>query len=82
MTASAYDTHAIHALASALDDVLADLEHRRERPIGVAEKRNLTMNVTQRLLEAYDDGERDLEALRRAGAAGVVAAARWTGLAS
>lgn len=82
MTASAYDHHAINTLALALDDVLADLERRRQRPIGVAEKRNLTMNVTQRLLEAYDDGERDLDALRRAGAAGLVVVARWTGLAS
>lgn len=82
MVASAYETQAINALASALDDVIADLERHGERPIGVAEKRNLTLNVTQRLLEAYDDGERDPEALRRAGAAGLVGVAKWMGLAS
>lgn len=73
MAASAYDTHAIQTLTSALDDVLADVQRRRERPIDVAEKRNLTMSVTEYLLEAYDGGVRDRDDLKRLAIADVIA---------
>jgi hypothetical protein len=65
MTISAYDSRAIKVLASALDDVLSDAERLRERPLGVGEKRNLTMTVTQCLLEAYDGGVCDRDDLKR-----------------
>jgi hypothetical protein len=65
MAASAFDSRAIRILASALDDVLSDAERLRERPLDVGEKRNLTMSVTQCLLEAYDGGMCDQDDLKR-----------------
>jgi hypothetical protein len=36
--------------------------------------------VTRKLIEAYDSGERDLDALKRAGATRLQIATRWKGL--
>lgn len=72
-------------LASALDDVLSDAERLRERPLEGAEKRNLTMSVTQCLLEAYDDGARCSDELKRFALAALMAktsdgAAAWAAM--
>jgi hypothetical protein len=65
MSASAYNSRAIHILVLALDDVLSDAERLRHRPLEVGEKRNLTMSIAQCLWEAYDDGLCDRDGLKR-----------------
>ena len=76
MPFSAYDSEAIRLLSTALKEVLAQADQLTPAADVVAFDRA----VTRKLIEAYDGGERDLEALKRAGVAGVRIPARWMGL--
>ena len=76
MPFSAYDSEAIRLLSTALKDVLAQADQLSPAAELVAFDRA----VTRKLIEAYDDGERDPEALKRAGVAGLRIPARWMGL--
>jgi len=77
MPFSAYDIEAIRLLSK----VLAEVNAQVGQGMSAAELAAVERAVTRKLIEAYDGGERDPDALKRAGAAGLVGA-RWKGLAS
>ena len=70
MPISAYDSDAIRLLSTALEIVLTEVERCNAAALE-AERPALTSKITRDLMEAYDDGAHDLEALKRAGLAAI-----------
>lgn len=75
MPFSAYDEEAIRLLSTALAEVMAETDPQRP----AAELAAFNRAVTRKLIEAYDGGERDLGALKRAGAEALAVTLRWLG---
>lgn len=75
MPFSAYDSEAIRLLSTALAEVMAAADRR----LPTGEFAAINRAVTRKLIEAYDDGERDPGALKAAGAAAIGVVVRWIG---
>lgn len=66
-----YDAASIAILASALGAALPDFDAAHGRALTHREKTSLRRMLSRRLIEAFEAGERDPEALKRAGLAAV-----------
>lgn len=67
----AYDREGIRILADALNDALLDIEAKAQRRLTENEKADFAERITQRLLDAFDMGERTAEGLRRVAATAI-----------
>jgi hypothetical protein len=61
----------IRILSSALSAAISEFDHAPASTWTKREKADLSRQLTRNLLEAFDAGERDPEALKRAGLAGI-----------
>ena len=70
---SAYDSDAICLLSTAVEQTMSTADQHRS----ASEVAEFNRAVTRKLIEAFDGGERDPDALRRVGVEALTAAARW-----
>ncbi len=79
MWSAVYDSAGIRLLSVAHAAAIADIETSLGEPLTEAEKRALSPVIIENLMDAYDGGERDSGALKRAALQGRTPAAKETG---
>jgi hypothetical protein len=72
MQFSAYDSDDLRLLSAALSDALDAVRKSAGGPLLETEVSVFTKKLTDNLLKAFDTGERDLAALKRAALQGIV----------
>jgi hypothetical protein len=71
MTCSPHSAASIRILSAALSGAFSEFDESRRSARPNREKAELRRKLTQSLLEAFEAGERDPEALKRAGLAAI-----------
>lgn len=64
---SAYDPRAVRLLSAALSEALAEFRHACRFPLNATDLADVEQIIALNLMRAYDEGERDPGALKRAG---------------